>query len=202
MMRLFTALAAVAAFAAPAGAATTVITPTVQPAGTSFLVSGNIFSGPITASFGHVGIVAGAFTDLFQFTIPQTGTGSGAVTTSTALFGSSIDTDLLSVFVNGLAANVTYRDSLGNVCLVRNVGTCGADETYAINNVPITFGALNTITVNGLSRGNGSFGGNATFIPSPVPEPATWAMMLVGFGAVGFSMRRARKSSGQALQAA
>jgi hypothetical protein len=32
----------------------------------------------------------------------------------------------------------------------------------------------------------------ALFSPSssPVPEPAAWAMMLVGFGAVGYSMRR------------
>jgi hypothetical protein len=32
----------------------------------------------------------------------------------------------------------------------------------------------------------------AIFSPSssPVPEPAAWAMMLVGFGAVGYSMRR------------
>jgi hypothetical protein len=28
-----------------------------------------------------------------------------------------------------------------------------------------------------------------------VPEPATWAMMLVGFGAIGASMRRQRRSS-------
>ena len=26
-----------------------------------------------------------------------------------------------------------------------------------------------------------------------VPEPATWAMMLLGFGAVGFAMRRRRQ---------
>jgi hypothetical protein len=28
---------------------------------------------------------------------------------------------------------------------------------------------------------------------SPVPEPSTWAMMLFGFGAVGFAMRRRRQ---------
>jgi hypothetical protein len=28
---------------------------------------------------------------------------------------------------------------------------------------------------------------------SPVPEPSTWAMMLIGFGAVGFRMRRRQK---------
>jgi hypothetical protein len=27
-------------------------------------------------------------------------------------------------------------------------------------------------------------------LTSAVPEPTTWAMMLVGFGAVGYSMRK------------
>ncbi len=27
-------------------------------------------------------------------------------------------------------------------------------------------------------------------IPAPVPEPATWAMLILGFGAVGFALRR------------
>ena len=27
-------------------------------------------------------------------------------------------------------------------------------------------------------------------VPGAVPEPATWAMMLVGFGAIGFTLRR------------
>lgn len=30
--------------------------------------------------------------------------------------------------------------------------------------------------------------------PGAVPEPATWAMMLMGFGATGFAMRRRRQS--------
>ncbi|TCJ32191.1 PEP-CTERM sorting domain-containing protein [Parafrankia sp. BMG5.11] len=32
--------------------------------------------------------------------------------------------------------------------------------------------------------------------PGAVPEPATWAMMLFGFGAVGFGMRRRRSKEG------
>ena len=35
---------------------------------------------------------------------------------------------------------------------------------------------------------------NFTTVSGAVPEPSTWAMMLLGFGAVGFSVRRARKS--------
>jgi hypothetical protein len=34
-----------------------------------------------------------------------------------------------------------------------------------------------------------------------VPEPGTWAMMLLGFGAIGFSMRR-RRQTGFLYQAA
>jgi len=30
-------------------------------------------------------------------------------------------------------------------------------------------------------------------VSAGVPEPATWAMMLLGFGAIGFAMRRRRK---------
>ena len=35
-----------------------------------------------------------------------------------------------------------------------------------------------------------------------VPEPATWAMMLLGFGGIGMAMRRGRKQSGRLLQIA
>ena len=191
--------AAVLALASvPAQAATTVITPSSQPAGTSFLVGGNIFNGTISATFGHAGIPLGDFTDLFQFTIPQTGLGSGSVTTSVNLnnFLGSTDLDFFSVLVNGMAATLTLFDADQNVCAVRGVGTCGANETFSINDVPITNGVLNTITVAGLSRGDGSFGGNATFPPvGAVPVPGSWAMMLLGFGAVGAAMRRRRRTS-------
>ena len=206
-MRNYSILAAASALsfaAVPAQAATTVITPGSQPDGTSFLIAGDIFNGQIAATLGHTGIPMGDFTDMFEFTIPQNGTGSGSVITSVTLsnYLGSTDLDFTSVLVNGIAATLVLRDASGNVCMTRGVGTCGASEGFAINDVPILSGVLNTITVSGISRGLGSYGGNATFNPSSaVPEPGTWAMMLIGFGAVGFAMRR-RRQSGRVLQVA
>lgn len=51
----------------------------------------------------------------------------------------------------------------------------------------------------------GTFDGYAGFlspaVPSPAPEPATWAMMLSGFGAVGTMIRRRRRQNGLAKAA-
>jgi hypothetical protein len=44
--------------------------------------------------------------------------------------------------------------------------------------------------------GTGGDGGGA------VPEPSTWAMMLLGFGAMGMAMRRRRRSGTRMLQMA
>lgn len=41
---------------------------------------------------------------------------------------------------------------------------------------------------------NPGFEGQAALVISAVPEPATWALMLLGFGAVGVSLRRRRRS--------
>ena len=49
-----------------------------------------------------------------------------------------------------------------------------------------------TITVSGtVASQSGSYAGtfNLGQVTAPVPEPATWALMLVGFGAVGYSLR-------------
>lgn len=153
-------------------------------------------SGTISGTFGDTGIPTGAFQDLYNFIIPASGTGSGSVITTVDLSGLNgpADLDIYSVLVNGLSATPVYRDGSNAICTTPGVGSCGITESFAINNVPITAGAPNVITVNGLSRGNGSYGGNATFIPAgAVPEPATWAMMLLGFGAIGFSLRSRRR---------
>ena len=181
MRRFVMALAVASAFtAAPAAMATTFI-----PGSPNFMVSGNIFSGPIAATFGNAGVTAAntstTLQDIFQFIIPQNGVGSGSVTTGTTLAFSANDTDLLSVLVNGTPATKTLSNG-------------GLTETYSISGVPITAGATNQIVVNYLSRGVFSYGGNATFNPvAAVPEPATWAMMLVGLAGIGYALRRKRR---------
>jgi len=57
------------------------------------------------------------------------------------------------------------------------------DDELRLNFAGLTY---NTDTVIGLNF-------------TPVPEPGTWAMMLLGFGAVGFAMRR-RKQTGLAFR--
>lgn len=67
----------------------------------------------------------------------------------------------------------------------------GITEFWRLAN-PVVLGAGQyTLAINGNNSGAGSLGGSIT-IRQAVPEPATWAMMLIGFGAVGFAMRRRR----------
>lgn len=52
---------------------------------------------------------------------------------------------------------------------------------------------LGTFSLGQVSTGAGTGGGRLTISALPmaaVPEPATWAMMLLGFGMIGYSMRR------------
>jgi hypothetical protein len=214
---LYTALAAVSAIAlssTAANAAVTIITPGATGS-TTFSVAGNPFTGtdPVTATIGHTGIPTGSFEDIYQFTIGvdgqgEIGTGSGGITTNITIggIGGLTDIDFLSVLVNGMAATGHYTDIDGNACTTPGVGTCGAGETFTIAGVPIFGGQLNTIDIIGTvggPRGIGSYGGSATFLPTaPVPEPATWAMMLLGFLGVGSVMSRRKKTSSGLLQLA
>jgi len=168
------AAAAVVGAAAPAAAAT-------FPVGSSNFTATAGAGGTFAGAFKNQGIGSGTFSDVFTFTLPTNGLGSGTVTTSVTDLGSVNDLDFTSVTINDIAAQIT-----------KTAG--GAFEVAFINNVPIIAGQLNRLVVNGVSRGNGAYGGQATFTPvtSAVPEPATWAMMIMGFGVVGYAMRRRR----------
>jgi len=54
---------------------------------------------------------------------------------------------------------------------------------------------FNTLNQNGEIH-LGTYAGNYTPPVSPVPEPSTWAMLLLGFAGLGYVMRRRRNSAG------
>ena len=61
-----------------------------------------------------------------------------------------------------------------------------------------------TLMIDGVPNGKGSSNAQL-FAPTPggsVPEAATWAMMLVGFGGMGSAMRARRRTSDRLLQIA
>jgi hypothetical protein len=59
-------------------------------------------------------------------------------------------------------------------------------------NGPIAFGVNQSFSAVAFSDGQiiGSGTNFTTPVTAPVPEPATWAMMLLGFGMMGFAMRK------------
>nr|WP_314445824.1 FxDxF family PEP-CTERM protein [uncultured Sphingomonas sp.] len=97
------------------------------------------------------------------------------------------DTDFSGVFLTG--TGITSPLSISEVLADPN-------ETRALNNFQVAAGTY-TLNIQGRpGTQNGAFGGNVAFQSmAAVPEPGTWAMMLLGFGAVGFSMRRRRRGT-------
>jgi hypothetical protein len=63
----------------------------------------------------------------------------------------------------------------------------------------VDLGATSTHTIT-ITNGQGVSGAQIFATSPAVPEPATWAMMLLGFGGIGMAMRRNRsRRSGTAL---
>lgn len=133
----------------------------------------------------------------------------------------SIGYSYLSDFDNGLAANDASCQLAGAFGLggakycntgvgALEVGTAGGDS----GGPQFIDGRISSVTSYGLSFGSGfgdvdnrlnsSWGEFNGFVPtfihsafirsSMVPEPQTWAMMLFGFGLMGYAMRRRRYS--------
>ncbi len=69
----------------------------------------------------------------------------------------------------------------------------GDANTANLTTVPLSGAMFYKITFSGAGDNVGSrYDGNLS--STSVPEPTTWALMLAGFGAVGFAMRSRRKA--------
>ena len=140
-----------------------------------------VTSGPATVAnvttigFTEANLGSPNFTENLVFTNSLAGLYSITLTTSSPAI------DFTSALITGLG---------GPYNLVE-IDDDGVSEFWRLAN-PVTLSASQyTLTINGNNSGAGSLGGSITIRPA-VPEPATWAMMLLGFGAVGFAMRRRR----------
>ena len=140
-----------------------------------YITSGTPFSPSITANFGNGFSGPLSFDDTFEFTIPQNGTGSGSI--STSFSSSSNKLTITDLLINGVHFVVPSN---------------GSGQFLAVSGINIISGVMNTIEVIGTtSSKGGTYSGTATF-SAAVPETATWAMMLGGFGLMGAAMRRRR----------
>jgi hypothetical protein len=142
-----------------------------------------VTSGPTTVAsvttigFTEADLSSPTFTENLVFTNSLAGLYSITLTTS------SPAVDFTSAVLSGLG---------GPFGLVE-IDDNGVSEFWRLAN-PVTLDASQyTLTINGNNTGAGSLGGSITISPTAVPEPATWAMLLIGFGAVGFAMRRRRQ---------
>jgi hypothetical protein len=83
--------------------------------------------------------------------------------------------------------------SIGNTLLDSVALTGGGDTAWQLRTVNFTTsGDLLTFTATGTSDGAGGYLDSITIETATVPEPASWAMLLAGFGLVGFAARRRR----------
>jgi hypothetical protein len=177
MRKLFLTLAGAAALvggSAAANAAALVVSPTV-------------LTPPASGNFGNAynNVAVGTlFNDTFTFSI-----GGG----STASADAQLSTILLSTGTGNVSFTCDtcsiYLDNPANAFVETLSGT---QDAFALAPMLLAPGITHTIFVNGqLLSTSGSYAGTVNV--AAVPEATTWAMMLLGFGAMGFAIRRRRR---------
>jgi hypothetical protein len=136
--------------------------------------------GTTTISYGTNPTTSGAFTGSFTFTNTLTGLYSIVVGTSTP--GATITAASLT----GISGTVgTY-----NLSPLPSAQPSLAPTIIAAGNYMFSFTGIGPNDANGIPL-TSVVNGNVSI--SAVPEPGTWALMILGFGAIGMTMRRKRQ---------
>jgi hypothetical protein len=192
-LALLVASAASAASFSPASGGIAVLgAPTVTTTSASFSSPTSIFgtTGSLTAATG-VGTVSGTlnFSDTPGTIMPET---LANFMTFADTSGGTFNFDVSSV------QTISYVNTPKTTGIVLYLLGTAEDSTLGLTAAPTS----ETITIN--STGGSVFSASASIQAPPagaVPEPASWAMMLLGFGVAGGLVRRARKPNVNLLSA-
>jgi len=159
--------AAALAFSASAGAQVTLDDCTMVCAGPTAVGS------ETTIGFTDATLATPSFTEWLTFTNDLAGVYALTLDTS------STGIDFTSAVLSGPGGPYALNEEFDN----------GIAEFWQLSSLFLDAGTY-TLTIMGDNRSTGSLGGTVTI--NAVPEPGTWAMMLLGFGAAGVAMRRRR----------
>ncbi|QQV78733.1 PEP-CTERM sorting domain-containing protein [Sphingomonas aliaeris] len=170
MRNVYRAAIAVAALALSVPASATV---TVTPSSADS-------DGSFSIGFSGANVARPSFTESFTFSTTTSGFLSAIVSTTGGGSNSRNDVDFTSVFITG-PGNVTY--------VLTPTSNSDINETRSFDDIFVGIGSY-TLTTTGTLRGtNGAYGGNIAFNAAAVPEPATWGLMVLGFGMIGAAAR-------------
>lgn len=122
-------------------------------------------------------------------------TGDGLYNFNNVTFSTAINRNDNAAFSGTLNLSGIFDGTQAFTYAVKYAGTIGTTDTITVGgNIVTILGQkvkFNALTLTG-SQANDTVTGvlTATVGAGAVPEPATWALMIVGFGAVGGAMRR------------
>jgi len=144
---------------------------------------------------GFSGISNRTFGNLYGFNTTPGGSNWLGFAAGSATFSFSTPTNSFGFYTTGVqtvftsSLTVTFNDGAAetlNLPINVNGGASyfGFTDSTAVSSVTITDTSGDAWGVDDVSY---NFSGSST------PEPATWALMLIGVGAIGFSLRTARR---------
>ncbi len=148
------------------------------PQGPGVVMLSNTSGSMWSAAIGDTPVL-GAFTDVFTFT-PMATPGSMAWSTVT-------NTNFM-----GIGGIMFTSANLNGIPLLTGSTAPPVIISGAALVASPVFGLL-TLTIHGINAGGGSYGGDFHLNLAPVPEPATYAMLLAGSGILAMLARRRKQ---------